>query len=85
LLEDRLVHSPSQFLLDGLELGPHSVAPGFPHDEELALTVVRADKGEAQEVEGLRLAKPTPRAPVRGKAADSMSRVFSGCGVSRTI
>lgn len=31
---DRLVHSPSQFLLDGLELGPHSVVPGFPHDEE---------------------------------------------------
>src|SRR6202162_3585097 len=53
LLGDRLMHAPSHLLLDGLELCPHSIAPGFPQDEELALTGALTDEGEAQDVEGL--------------------------------
>jgi hypothetical protein len=30
------MHALSQFLLDGSEFRPHSVAPGFPFDLELA-------------------------------------------------
>src|SRR2546421_9438817 len=33
---DRLVHAPSEFLLDRLELRLHAVAPGFPFDQEFA-------------------------------------------------
>src|SRR5580704_7174694 len=60
LLGDWFMHTPSQLLLDGLELRPHSIAPGFPQDEELAPTVALTDEGEAQDVEGLRLAEPAP-------------------------
>jgi hypothetical protein len=54
------VHAPSQLLLDGLELRLHSIAPGFPQDEELAPTGALTDEGEAEDVEGLRLAEPAP-------------------------
>src|SRR5580704_12537136 len=64
------MHAPSQFLLDGLELRPHSIAPGFPHNEELALTCALTDEGEAQDVEGLRLAEPAPSTSIRRKAAE---------------
>src|ERR1022692_1965906 len=59
---NRLVHAPPQRLLDLLELGPHAVAPDFPVDQEFTLAGFAADEGEAQEVEGLRLTKPTPLA-----------------------
>jgi hypothetical protein len=40
----------SHLLLDLLELAPHAVTPGFPLEEELALTRTSADVGEAQEI-----------------------------------
>ena len=58
LFRDRLVPSPQHFLLDLPELRPHAVAPGSPHDKELSLACLAADKGEAQKVEGLRFAEP---------------------------
>jgi hypothetical protein len=70
MTNDWLVHAPSQFLLDGLELRPHSIAPGFPQDEELALTIALTDEGEAQDVEGLRLAERAPSTSIRRKAAE---------------
>src|SRR5712691_9595621 len=67
---DRLMHAPPQLLLDLLELGPHAVAPGVPFDLELVPACLAADEGEAQEVEGLRLAEPTPLAVFRRKASE---------------
>ena len=45
---NRLVHAPSQFLFDGFELRPHSVAPGFPFDEERASMRLAADEGASR-------------------------------------
>src|ERR1700730_7451814 len=67
---DRLVHAPPHLLFDHLELRPHAVAPGLPYDLEFALASLAADEGEAQEVEGLRLAKPAPLAAFRRKASE---------------
>jgi hypothetical protein len=46
------------------------VAPRLPAQGELAVPSAPTDVGEAQEVEGLRLAKPAPLAVRRGKAAE---------------
>ena len=67
---DRLVPALPQLLLDGLQLRPHAVAPGFPFEEELAPTRLATDKSEAQEVEGLRLAESAPLAVRRRMAAE---------------
>ena len=56
LLGDRLVHASPHLLFDLLELRPHAVPPGLPFDLEFVLMSLAADEGEAQEVEGLRLA-----------------------------
>ena len=56
LLRDRLVHSPSQFLLDVPEFRFHAVAPGLPMNEEFALATF-ADEGEPEEVEGFRFCR----------------------------
>src|SRR5262252_10398596 len=69
LLGDRLMHASPHLLFDHLELRPHAVPPGLPFDLEFVLTSLAADEGEAQEVEGLRLAKPTPLAAFRRKAS----------------
>ena len=69
LLGDRLVHPPSHLFLDLLELAPHAVTPGFPLEDELAMTGTSADVGEPQEIEGLRSAEPAPLAPVRRLAS----------------
>src|SRR6185437_14800606 len=66
---DRLMHTPPQLLLDLLELRPHAVPPGSPLEEESTLTGFPADEREAQEVEGLRFAKPVPGASGRSGAA----------------
>src|SRR3712207_8931756 len=47
-----------------------SVPPGLPLQQEGAAAADAADEGEAQEVEGLRLAEPAPGAPGRGEAAE---------------
>jgi len=46
-------------------LGAQPVATGFPVEQKLATPRLAADKGEAQEVEGLRFAEPTPCAVLR--------------------
>src|SRR5215831_2502537 len=68
LVRDRLVHAPLQLLLDLLEFRPHPVRPTLPLDLEFAGLCFAADEGEAQEAEGLRLAKSTPFAALRRKA-----------------
>src|SRR5215217_9426767 len=62
LCGNRLMHPPPQPLFDRLHLYPHSIASRLPFDQELAPTCLAADEGEAQEVEGLRLAVPAPLA-----------------------
>src|SRR6516162_4378713 len=47
LFGDRLVHPVSHFLLDLLELAPHAVSPGFPLEEEFAMTGTSADVSKA--------------------------------------
>jgi hypothetical protein len=69
LIGDCLVSSPSQFLLDFLELRPHAVGSGLPVEQKVALARFAADEGEPQEVEGLRLAEPAPFASDRSVAA----------------
>src|SRR6266699_6471130 len=67
---DWLVHSLSQFLLDGLESCPHAVPSRFPLDEETASPRFSADEHETQELEGFRLAKAAPLAVLRRIAAE---------------
>src|SRR5258707_13736569 len=67
---DRLVHPPTQFLFDRLQLRPHAVGPGLPFDLELAPTRLAADEDEAQEAEGFRLAEPAPLAVFRRMASE---------------
>jgi hypothetical protein len=55
---NRLMSASSQFLFDGLQLRSHAVTLGFPFDLEFASARLAADEGEAQEIEGLRLAQP---------------------------
>jgi len=62
LLADRLVHLLTQFLLDLLELCPHAVAPSLPVNQEASTASFAANKGKAQEIEGLRLPEPAPLA-----------------------
>src|SRR5712691_4699606 len=68
--EDRLVHAPPHLLFDHLELRPHAVPPGLPFNLEFTRASFAANEGEAQEVEGLRFAEPTPLAAFRRKASE---------------
>src|SRR5260370_28954454 len=70
LLGDRLVHAPSQFLLDPPERCPHAIAPCCSFDKELPTTVAFTDEGKAKKVEGLRLSEPATSASFRRKAAE---------------
>src|SRR5947208_8632508 len=70
LCGDRLVHAPPHFLFDHRELRSHAVPPGLPLDLEFARAALAADEGEAQEVEGLRLAEPTPLAAFCRKTSE---------------
>src|SRR5436190_14411289 len=67
--------APSPASPAGLFLGRalkafHGVRPGLPFDLELARAGLAADEGEAQEVEGFRLAEPAPLAALRRKASE---------------
>src|ERR1700752_244632 len=62
LCGDRLVHAPPHLAFDHPQLHPHAVPPGLPFDLEFTRAGFTADEGEAQEVEGLRFAEPTPLA-----------------------
>src|SRR5207302_10825627 len=64
------VHAPSQLLADCLQLRPHAVRPGLPLDQEATLARFAADEGEAEEVEGFRLAEPSPFAVLRRKPSE---------------
>src|SRR6516165_12123622 len=67
---DRQVHAPSQYVPDLPQLRPHAVRPGLPFDLELAGAGLATDEGEAQELEGLRLAELVPRAAFRREASE---------------
>jgi hypothetical protein len=64
------MHAPPQFLFDGLQLHPHTVASGLPFDLEFTPASFAADEDEAQEGEGFRLAKPAPLAVFRRKSSE---------------
>ena len=86
LFGDRLMHAPSQLLLDLLELRPHAVAPGLPLEQEVARAGFAADEGEAQEVEGLRFAEPALLARLSAaRRPNSIRRVLSGCSDSAEL
>src|SRR2546423_14640833 len=70
LVGDRVVHAPPHLLFYHLELRPHAVATDLPLNLEFARLGFAADKGEAQEVEGLRLAEPAPLTAFRSKASE---------------
>src|SRR6266436_9304566 len=59
LFRDRLMHPPSQFPCNILDLRLHAVATGPPLEEESAPSRLAAYEGHAEEVEGLRFAEPT--------------------------
>jgi hypothetical protein len=69
LLGNRQMHAPSQFLFDGSQLCLHAIPPGLPFDLEFAPTSFAADKGEAQEGDGLRFAEPAPPAVFHREAS----------------
>jgi len=57
--------------LPKMALGPGlDTIGGFPFDLEFPRSGFSADKGEAQEVEGLRFAEPAPLAAFRCKASE---------------
>src|SRR6516162_9082217 len=70
LLGDRIVHAPSQFLLDPPERRPHAIAPCCSFDKELPTTVAFTDEGKAKKVEGLRFSEPAMSASFRREAAE---------------
>ena len=70
LVGDRVVHALPHFRFYLLELRSHAVATGFPFDLELARLGFAANEGEAQEAEGLRLAKPAPLAAFCRKVSE---------------
>src|SRR5262245_12314373 len=69
LLGYRLMHALAQLLLDLLEFHLHAIASGLSLYDKLASMRLAADEDKTQELEGLRLPKPRPRAPVRRMAA----------------
>src|ERR671928_1444749 len=70
---DGLMQAPTQRLLHGLELRPHALTTALPLKLEAAAAGSAADEGEAQEAEGLRLAKAPPR-PVRRRVAAELDQ-----------
>ena len=64
------MHAPPHLLFDPVQLRPHAVLPGFPFDQEFTPAGFSADEGEAQEVEGLRLAEPSCLAVLGRKASE---------------
>src|SRR5258707_7936338 len=70
LLVDRGVQAASHGLLDLAQPGPQPVAPRLPLQGELAVPGAPTDVGEAQEVEGLRLAEAAPLAVCRRMATE---------------
>jgi hypothetical protein len=61
-----LMHTPPQFLFDGLQRCPHAISSGLPFDLEFTPASFVADEDEAQEGEGLRFAKPAPGVSLTG-------------------
>src|SRR6266498_3148295 len=80
-----LMHAPPHLLFDHLELRLHAVSPGLPLDLEFALASLAADEGEAQEVEGLRLAEPAPLAAFRRKASELNEPCLLGMQCQRKL
>src|SRR5208282_6058329 len=70
LFGNLLMHTPPQFLFDGLQLDPHAIPSGLPFDLESTPASFIADEDEAQEGEGLRFAKPAPLSVFHRKASE---------------
>ena len=54
------MHTPPKFFFDLLQLGTHSLSHGLPKHDEPSLPILVTYMGEAQEIEGIRLAFATP-------------------------
>jgi len=66
-----VMHMTAQMLFDSLEFGPQPLGNSLPsHSEAISLASPPTDVGEPQEVEGLRLALPTPLPMEGGTAAE---------------
>src|SRR5436853_531272 len=61
--------SPSNLLLNFLELDPQTVAAGLPFDQEFTAAACAANEGEAEKAEGLRFSEPTLSTLDRREAA----------------
>jgi len=70
LLVDSRMQAATQGLFNLAQLGPQPVASRLPAQAEPAVPGAPTDVGEAQEVEGLRLAKPAPLTIGHRKAAE---------------
>ena len=70
LLGYRLMHPPSQFPRNLLDLRLHAVATGPPLEEEFAPSRLTADESHTEKVEGLRFAEPALLAFVRRVATE---------------
>src|SRR5246127_3812683 len=64
----RLMHPPSQFPRNLLDLRLHAVATGPPLEEEFSPARLSADEGHTEKVEGLRFAEPALLTVVRRTA-----------------
>ena len=63
------MHTPPQFLFDGLQLYPHAIPSGLPFDLEFAPASFTTDEDEAQEGEGLRFYPMRTFASAIGRSA----------------
>jgi hypothetical protein len=70
LLWNRLVHSPSQLNLDGLQTLPHALSLGVPFQIKRTRQRLSADVREAQKVERLRFSQSTSLSTPDRKAAE---------------
>src|SRR5258708_16028244 len=69
LLGDRLVHAPSQFLLDPPERCPHAIAPCCSFDKELPTAVSFTHVAKANKAEPPPFSHPPPTPPIPPKTA----------------
>ena len=77
------MHALPHLFLNRLELRPYAVRSGLPFDLEFPRAGLAANEGEAQEVEGLRFAEPTPLAAFRREASelDEPAAGYGGSGL----
>ena len=72
------MHTPPKFFFELLQLGTYPSSHGLPKHDEPSLSVLVAHMGEAQEIEGFRLAVATPFSICRRIAAKFDQACFLG-------